>query len=378
MVFTKQEILRYNRHFPVIGLEGQEKLKRAKLLCIGVGGLGCPALLYLVAAGIGEIGIADGDRVDMSNLSRQILFTEKDVGKEKAACAKEHLMAYQCGVTINLYPFFLDVSNAKDVIKDYDIVLDCTDNYKSRYAINKFCKRLNKPLVAASIFQYDAQIAVFNDCQGPCYQCLYPESPPGAFIPNCAEAGVLGILPGIAGVLQATEALKIILDLGDVLNHRFLNFNLLTMEFSHYPMSHDANCRVCRGTALEEEVEGSAKEKDCQRSCENLQSSKVFDLEPFELQQWLREKRNFYLFDVREPYEREIYHIGGTLLPLQQIKSQIPQLPKEAVIVCYCKAGGRSLRAAHEFLLQGYSQVYSLKGGVLSWIEMIDPQASKY
>lgn len=347
MDLQSAEITRYSRHLPLIGLEGQLKLKQAKVLCVGAGGLGCPALQYLAACGVGTLGIIDGDVVELSNLQRQILFTELDVGKKKAEVAKTRLQSMNQHIQIEAIHEFLTKKDAK-LIQHYDVILDATDNYKARYELNHLCRSEKKPLVSASLYQYEAQLSVFNHLDGPCYQCLYPEPPPPKASPNCALAGVLGVLPGVAGALQATEAIKIILGLPSSLSGQLLCIDLLTLHFNQFQI----------------------QKKKCSEHPQVTfkPSEQSFGISPKELQHVLKINGDFIqLIDVREQAEREDFHIGGVHIPLATLKGEIHRFDQQKPIIIYCKAGVRSLQALHLFLEAGFSDVRQLEGGILAW-----------
>lgn len=360
---SSDEMMRYSRHFPIIGVEGQKKIKNARVLCVGAGGLGCPALQYLAAMGVGDLAIMDGDQVELSNLQRQILFTEQDIGYPKAQVVSKRLQAMNHHIHIEVYTEFLSKKN-QHIIQNYDMVLDATDNYEARYLLNSVCRDLKKPLISASIYQYDAQISVFNYLDGPCYQCLYPSPPPKEHTPNCNMGGVLGVLPGTAGTLQATEVIKIILGAKDVLSGKLLCFNLLSMRFTQFNIQkqHCANHPL---VIFESE---SIKAYDAKKSISALT-----------LSEWLASNAaDIQLIDVREPYEREICHIGGELMPLSQLKSLLPHVNKAKPVVIYCRSGVRSLQALHIFLDAGFENVCHLDGGILNWQATIDPHMVRY
>ena len=360
---NSEEMMRYSRHFPVIGIDGQKKIKNARVLCIGAGGLGCPALQYLAAAGVGNIAIMDNDIVELSNLHRQILFTEKDIGQKKAIVIAERLQAMNQHINVQVYADFLSKEN-EFIVQNYDVVLDATDNYDARYLLNSACRQYKKPLISASIYQYDAQISVFNYLGGPCSQCLYPVPPPKEHTPNCSIGGVLGVLPGVAGTLQATEAIKVILNSKDVLAGKLLCFNLLSMRFTHFNIQKQ-DCAKHPAVKFESETTKTPEQK-------NLISAMA-------LKQLLESGRaEIQLIDVREPYEREICHIGGELIPLSKVRSLTDQLNKSTPIIFYCKSGGRSEKALNIFLDSGFENVRHLEGGILSWQATIDHNLSRY
>ncbi len=369
MPLNPAEMLRYSRHFPVITDAGQEQLKQAKVFCVGAGGLGSPALLYLAAAGIGTLAVIDHDTVEASNLQRQVLFADSDIGQLKAACAEQKLTAQNPHIQVIAHPIQLTRENASDLIAAYDIVLDGSDNYQTRYLINDVCHFQNKPLVSASIFQFQGQLGVFNYKDGPCYRCLYNAPPPAELTPSCSMSGVLGILPGIMGTLQATEVIKLILKKGEVLSGRLLAVDALNMDFKKYQVHPDPFCPLCKEGRLSDEL--FTQPSVC------LDKASIPEIEPHQLASWLQDQpATFRLLDVREDYEREIYHIGGDFLPLGQLDTTELNWNKEEIIVVYCKAGGRSMKAAQLLNSAGYKHVYSLKGGILAWIQEVEATPS--
>ena len=347
---TKQELARYNRHIimPEIGMEGQMEIKRSKVLVIGAGGLGCPVLQYLGAAGIGYIGIVDGDQVDISNLQRQILFAESDIGKSKAEVAKQKLKAQNSLVHVHAYTTQFTPANAEAIVANYDIVVDCTDNFPTRYLINDTCVRLNKPLVFASIYKFEGQLSVFNYNNGPTYRCLYPSPPEEGDSPNCSEIGVLGVLPGLLGTLQANEVLKIILKKGDVASGRLMVFNALSLETTTFQFELDQRNKVidqlevipfqCRPT------------------------NKLVSVESFK--KMIRESAQYQLIDVRQTTEYNQHNIGGISIPLNELKNRTAQLETTIPVVIVCQSGVRSLRAVEELMGLGFHNCISLEGGI--------------
>jgi len=363
-ILDQSELLRYQRHFPVIGLEGQQQLKHAKILCVGAGGLGSPALQYLAAAGIGTLGIMDADHIELSNLQRQILFHEQDIGRNKAEVIAERLLALNHQVSVQVYAEFLSLVNAEDRIQAYDLVLDATDNYQARYLLNEVCRRLKKPLISASIYQFDAQISVFNYKNGPCYQCLYPEPPPATLTPNCATGGVLGVLPGVAGAIQATEAIKVILGLGKVLSGTLLSLDLLTMRFNQFEIVKQ-DCLNHPAVTFD-------------FSSDSRSSNGFETIRATELKQWLIMNKKIQLIDVRESYEREICHMGGEHIPLSLFETHIEKLDRVVPTVVYCKSGRRSATACQILVDAGFKQVSNLEGGILEWIDAVDNRLMRY
>ena len=334
---------RYNRQLPVIGADGQQRLQQARVLCIGSGGLGCPALLYLNAAGIGTLGIVDGDRIELSNLQRQMIYHEADVGKLKVEVARERCLAQNSLTDIICYPFHLDMNNTEELISGYDIIIDATDNYDTRYLINHSCRNFKKPLVSASVLKFDAQIGIFNYNNGPCYQCLYPQAP--TTIPNCSEAGVVGVVPGIAGTLQASETIKLILGLGDSLAGKLLTINLLTLSFKTFNL---------------------ARNISCQQNCEYATTQfckPIATISTTQLAELLTHS-SVQLIDVREPEEHAEFNIGGTNIPLAILSQQLSTLDKQQQTVVYCRSGRRSAKAYQVLIEQGFVNVQNLEGGV--------------
>ncbi len=368
MELNANEISRYARHFPVIGKAGQLKLKATAILCIGAGGLGAPVLQYLAASGVGTIGIVDGDCIELSNLQRQVLFTTDEIGQAKSTCAKKRINASNPEVKVIEYNHFITTDNADTIIKDFDIIVDCTDNYKTRYLVNDACAKLKKPLVSASIYQFAGQCSVFNKGTGPCYRCLYPEPPPSELVPNCALGGVLGVLPGLLGSIQAGEAIKLALDIGQSLSGRLLTFDMLNVTSKEYKVTKNDDCPCCQQGQSSEALFTTTDEKT------TMTEITVKDL----YQQLEKTNPTVFLLDVREPYERDICTIGGLLIPLAQLKEQLQQLPNDQQIVIYCKAGARSQKAAKLLHEHGYQNATSLQGGILQWIEEIDPSLNRY
>ncbi|ATN74304.1 molybdopterin-synthase adenylyltransferase MoeB [Coxiella burnetii] len=368
MTLTSNDIQRYARHLPLIGREGQAHLFAARILCVGAGGLGASVLQYLAAAGIGTIGIVDGDQVELSNLQRQVIFSPEDIGKNKALVASRYLSRFNPSLKTIVREEFLNEDNATKILKDFELVIDCSDNYRTRYLLNDICIQLKKPLISASIYQFQGQCSVFNYKEGPCYRCLYEEPPPEELIPNCALGGVLGVLPGILGCIQATEALKIILDKGEVLSGRLLTIDALSMRTREFRVPKNPQCPCC--------YEGKSA-LDLFLNTDN--SKKIREIEAQKLAQWLENQNdNLLLIDVREPYEREICHIGGQHIPLRELDSRQANLPRNKFIICYCKSGQRSRRAVQLLMDNGFTNVSSLQGGIMAWISSIDHSLTKY
>lgn len=368
-MFSTSELIRYSRHFnlPTFGMTQQTKLKQARVLFIGAGGLGSPGLYYLAAAGVGHIGIIDGDKVDLSNLQRQILYSIDDIGKNKAQCAQQRLLQLNPDIHIEAYPIRLNVDNAFEIIKDYDVVIEGSDNYPTRYLVNDVCFFLKKPLVFASIFQFEGQCSVFeNNGEGPCYRCLYGAPPPAGLIPDCAEGGVLGILPGMLGTLQATEALKLITGMGKTLSGRLLLYHALKMEYRELPVHANPACLLC-GLKMPFDQLPRYQFQACSTG---IQEDEITALQ---LKEKINNHKPFLLLDVREPYEHQLGYIqDAVLIPLAQLPQQCEQFRKQQDIVVYCKKGGRSRKAMTFLKSAGFLHVVSLKGGIEAWAQDVD------
>jgi len=376
---SNDEILRYSRHLilPEVGMEGQLKLKRARVLCIGAGGLGSPVTLYLAAAGVGTLGIVDFDIVDLTNLQRQIIHGTDDVGRSKLDSAAESIAAINPNIDIRRFETRLTSANALEIIRDYDLVVDGTDNFATRYLVNDACVLLGKPNVYGSIFRFEGQASVFATTNGPCYRCLYPEPPPPGVVPSCAEGGVLGILPGLVGVIQATEAIKLILGTGDSLIGRLLMVDALSMRFRELKIRKNADCPVCGDhptvTALID------YEQFCGvRGAEKPATATIGDMTPEELKQRLDAGDDLFVLDVREPNEYQICNLGGHLIPLNDLPKRVAELDASREIVVHCKMGGRSAKAVDFLKQSGFTRVHNLAGGINAWAERIDRTMPKY
>lgn len=379
---TTDDLSRYSRHLilPEVGMEGQRRLKAARVLCVGTGGLGSPLALYLAAAGIGTLGMVDFDVVDASNLQRQIIHSTKDIGRKKLDSAEERLLALNPALNVVKHDTMLSSANALDILKDYDIVADGTDNFPTRYLVNDACVLLGKPNVYGSIFRFEGQASVFATQQGPCYRCLYPEPPPPGLVPSCAEGGVLGILPGLLGVIQATEAIKLILGKGDSLVGRLLLVDALNMRFRELKLRKNPDCPICGTNPTVTQL------IDYQQFCGIVPESKqekavkngIPQLSVKELKRRLDAGEDLLILDVREPYEYQIANIGGVLIPQNDVPKRLAEIDRERDIVVQCRSGARSQRIA-EFLAQaGYPKVVNLAGGILAWADEIDPKMQKY
>jgi adenylyltransferase/sulfurtransferase len=383
---TTDDLSRYSRHLilPEVGMEGQRRLKAASVLCVGTGGLGSPLALYLAAAGIGTLGLVDFDVVDASNLQRQIIHSTRDIGRKKLDSAEEKLTALNPSVNVVKHETMLTSANALDIIKDYDIVADGTDNFPTRYLVNDACVFLGKPNVYGSIFRFEGQASVFATDQGPCYRCLYPEPPPPGLVPSCAEGGVLGILPGLVGVIQATEAIKLILGKGESLIGRLLLVDALNMRFRELKLRKNPECPVCglHPTVTQlidyQQFCGILPEPTPETSEGMIVKNGIPQLTVKELKRRIDAGDDVYILDVREPYEYQIAQIGGKLIPQNDVPQRLAEIPREREIVVHCRSGARSQRIA-EFLKQaGYPKVVNLAGGILAWSDEIDPKVQKY
>jgi len=379
---AREEILRYSRHLliPEVGLDGQRKLKAASILIVGTGGLGSPVALYLAAAGIGRLGLVDFDVVDRTNLQRQVIHGTSTVGTLKVESARRRLLDLNPDIQVDVYNEPFKSENARRIAADYDILLDGTDNFPTRYLTNDLCVLTGKPNVYGSIFRFDGQVSVFDARSGPCYRCLFPEPPPAGLVPSCAEGGVLGILPGTIGTLQATEALKLILGIGEPLIGRLLLYNALEMSFEFVKLKKNPQCKVCGphptvtdlidyyefcGVPGLEHDAGSA--------------GAGWDISPEELAERLKDGAALTLLDVREPHELEISQIGGaTLIPLGQLAQRLSELDSAQEMVIFCKAGTRSARALELLVSAGFRKVKNLKGGINAWAEQIDQRLPVY
>ena len=382
MDLSNQEITRYSRHLimPEVGIEGQKKLKNSRVLCIGAGGLGSPLALYLAAAGVGTLGILDFDVVDFSNLQRQVIHSEKTVGTPKVESARDRLLELNSDTNIVTYNEMLSSDNAMEIMKDYDVVVDGTDNFATRYLTNDACVFLGIPNVYGSIFRFEGQVSVFDAKRGPCYRCLYPEPPPPGLVPSCAEGGVLGILPGVVGTMQASEVVKLIIGEGTPLIGRLLFIDILNMEPRILKLRKDPNCPVCseNPTVTElidyQEFCGIGRGEEAEE-----EKPKVEEITVEEFNVIKEDRDNIVLIDVREPHEYEICNIEGSrLIPLGELKDRTDELDPKDNIVIHCHHGGRSMKAATFLAEQGFSRVKNLKGGIDEWAEKYDSDMARY
>ena len=379
---TNDEVARYSRHLimPEVGMDGQLKLKAASVLCIGAGGLGSPVAMYLAAAGVGRLGLVDFDVVDYSNLQRQIIHGTPDVGRPKLDSARDSLAAINPEVRIDTHNVALSSSNALDLFREYDIIVDGTDNFPTRYLVNDACVLLGKPNCYGSIFRFEGQASVFGAPGGPCYRCLYPEPPPPGLVPSCAEGGVLGILPGVVGTIQATEAVKLIMGAGEPLIGRFLIYDALRMRFRELKLRKDPECPVCGEHRTVTEL------IDYDQFCGIAPpASAAADPPPSDdatveqLKARLDEREEPFILDVREPQEYQICNIpGSTLIPLGDLPSRLHELEGRGEMIVHCKSGARSAKAVKLLREAGFAEAKNLRGGILRWIDAVDPTLPKY
>ena len=374
------EILRYSRHLilPEVGMEGQRRLKGSRVLLVGAGGLGSPLGLYLAAAGVGTIGIVDFDVVDVTNLQRQLLHGTKDVGRPKLASAVERLKDVNPHVHVEPYETRLTSANALEIMRDYDIVVDGTDNFATRYLTNDACVLLGKKNVYGSIFRFEGQASVFGAEDGPCYRCLYPEPPPPGLVPSCAEGGVLGVLPGIVGTIQATETIKLLLGVGEPLVGRLLLIDTLALQFRTVKLRKDPNCPACGTRTLRELVD---YDQFCGLPAVTSAPvvAEVPEITPRELAAKQARGDDFDLIDVREPHELDIARFeGATLIPLGTLGASISTLDPSREVIVACRSGARSAKAVRQLQAAGFSKVYNLAGGILRWSDDVDPRVAKY
>jgi len=377
---SHDELLRYSRHLilPDVELEGQTRIRNARVLLIGAGGLGSPTALYLAAAGVGTLGIVDFDTVDLSNLQRQVLHGTSDVGRPKIDSARDRIVDLNPHVVVETHRTQLTSANALEILGKYDIVVDGTDNFPTRYLVNDACVMLGKPNVYGSIFRFEGQASVFSSGDGPCYRCLFPHPPPPGLVPSCAEGGVLGVLPGLVGTIQATETLKLILGIGDTLVGRLLLIDTLGMRFHTVRVPRDENCPACGTREITELVDyeafcgmpGGVMAQD--------DASGMQEITPSELAQRLAAREEFTLIDVREPYEWQIGHIeGARLIPLGEIEDALATLDRSKEVIVYCRSGKRSANAVRQLSNAGFNAT-NVSGGILQWSDEVDPSIPKY
>ncbi len=376
---TNEEIQRFSRHLilPEVGMEGQIKLKDAKVLLVGTGGLGAPLGLYLAAAGIGTIGLVDFDVVDASNLQRQVIHGTKDIGRKKIDSAADRMLDINPNLKIVKHETPLTSENAREIVEQYDIVADGTDNFPTRYLVNDVCVLTGKPNVYGSIFRFEGQSSVFATEDGPCYRCLYPEPPPPGLVPSCAEGGVLGILPGTVGLIQATEVVKLILGIGQSLKGRLMLYDALNMKFRELKLRRNPDCPSGQCSVVKDLI-------DYKQFCgipdaPPAPPPAAGELEPTDVKAMLDAGHDFLLIDVREVHEYQIAFIpSAKLIPLGQLPQRLSEIPQEATIVVHCKSGMRSAKAVDLLKQSGYANVRNMKGGILAWSDKVDPAVPKY
>ena len=373
-VLSEQDLMRYARHLvlPGVGLEGQQKLMRSSVLVVGAGGLGSPAALYLAAAGVGRIGLVDFDDVEVTNLQRQILHGTSTVGLSKSQSAANRLHDLNPSVEVRSHDVRLTSENAMEILREYDVILDGSDNFPTRYLVNDACVFLGKPDVYGSVFRFEGQVSIFDAKKGPCYRCLYPEPPPPHVVPDCAEGGVLGVLPGVIGTLQAVEALKLILGIGTPLIGRLMIAETLLMEFREMRLKKNDSCVVCgKNSTITSLI-------DYEAFCKGKDEPVDFEISVKDLQQRLAGGEKLILVDVREPFEFSIANLNGVLIPLRSLPARTSELDPESEIIVYCHTGSRSARAV-EFLRQsGFPKARNLAGGIDAWSVEIDPSVPRY
>ncbi len=375
-----EELLRYSRHLnlPEVGIAGQERLKAARVLLVGTGGLGSPLGLYLAAAGVGTLGLVDFDKVDESNLQRQVLYSQRDLGRPKTEAATERLSGVNPFIRIVPHELRLTSENALELFDGYDIIVDGTDNFPTRYLVNDACVLTGKPNVYGSIFRFEGQVSVFWGARGPCYRCLFPEPPPPGLVPSCAEGGVLGVLPGIIGSLQANEVLKLLLQQGEPLIGRLALFDALKMKFRELRLRKDPECPICSAEPAQREL------IDYDQFCglkeeAPMETPNEIDLEPQTLAEWLQKGQPVTVLDVRNPHEYDICRIeGAKLVPLYELQSRLDELPQDHPIVVQCHHGPRSSQATAFLRQSGFPQAWNLAGGIDRWSLEIDASIPRY
>lgn len=377
--FSPAEQARYERHFmlPEIGVAGQSRLKEGSILLIGLGGLGSPLAMYLAATGIGRIGLVDPDRVELSNLQRQIIHSTHNEGilkVDSAAAAIQNLNPY---VEVECFPVRFDINNAERLTANYDLIIDGTDNFATRFLVNDIAVMLRKPNIYGSVLRFEGQATVLNYKNGPCYRCIFPTPPPTQLIPSCGEAGVLGVLPGLIGMIQATEAIKVLLSAEGTLHGRLLCVDAWTMKFRELKVHRNPQCLICgdQPSITDLQIENYTE------TCEMASNKKTPAYSKLTVQQFrkLRDAQQpHFLLDVREEFEYETCNLGGKLIPLEQLNRYLDQIPTDRMIVVHCKAGGRSAKAAKLLCELGFQRVHNLEGGILAWIDQVDPSLAKY
>ena len=377
---SNEEIARYSRHLimPEVALDGQKKLKQARVLTIGAGGLGAPLAMYLAAAGVGTLGIVDFDVVDESNLQRQIIHGTSDIGRPKMESARDRINDINPNVHVEAYEEALSSENALEIFKDFDVIVDGTDNFPTRYLVNDACVLTGKPNVYGSIFRFEGQASVFWAKEGPCYRCLYPEPPPPGLVPSCAEGGVLGILPGAIGTIQATETVKLILGIGEPLVGRLLLYDALGMSFREMKLRKDPSCPVCGENPSVTELIDYQEFCGIPQANAQATADEVPEITVQELKKRLDNGENLSVLDVREPHEYEVANIGARLIPLNELPERLAELDRDVPLAVHCKTGGRSARAVKLLQETGFQNAFNVEGGITAWSEEIDPSVPKY
>ena len=374
---TREELVRYSRHIllPQLGEDGQRALKRSRVLLVGAGGLGSPVALYLAAAGVGTLGLVDFDTVDLSNLQRQILHGSAGIGSSKIDSARDRLLDVNPNVSIEPYATRLTSQNALGIARGYDVIVDGTDNFATRYLVNDTSVLLGIPNVYGSVYRFEGQASVFGASNGPCYRCLFRDPPPPDLVPSCAEGGVLGVVPGLIGTIQATETIKLLLGLGETLVGKLLTIDVLKMSFRTLNIQKDPTCPACGTREITQLIDYDAF---CGGAASHA-ASEIREILPSQLASRLKDGEQLEIIDVREPYEWEIGHIpGARLVPLASIAEEIPRLDKRRETILYCKVGARSMYAARQLAEAGVSDVRNLAGGILRWIDEVDPTMARY
>ena len=376
---SNEEIARYSRHLimPEVALDGQKRLKQARVLTVGAGGLGSPLALYLAAAGVGTLGIVDFDVVDESNLQRQIIHGTSDLGRPKMASAREKIEDINPNVKVEAFEEALTSENALEIFEDFDVIVDGTDNFPTRYLVNDACVLKGKPNVYGSIFRFEGQASVFYAEEGPCYRCLYPEPPPPGLVPSCAEGGVLGVLPGAIGTIQATETVKLLLGIGEPLIGRLLLYDALSMRMREMKLRKDPNCPICGENPTVTELIDYQEFCGIPQAQQAGQADEVPEITVRDLKAKL-DNGGVSVLDVREPHEYEVANIGARLIPLGELPERLVELGKDETLAVHCKTGGRSARAVQLLKEAGFQDVYNVKGGITAWSEEIDPSVPKY
>jgi sulfur-carrier protein adenylyltransferase/sulfurtransferase len=377
---SNEEILRYSRHLimPEVGMDGQLKLKKAKVLLIGTGGLGAPLGLYLAAAGVGKLGLVDFDKVDFTNLQRQVTFGSSDVGKPKSEAARARLSNLNPDIEVEAFETKLTSDNALELFRDFDIIVDGTDNFPTRYLVNDACILLGKPNVYGSIFRFEGQVTVFGMTDGPCYRCLYPEPPPPGLVPSCAEGGVLGVLPGIVGSIQAMETIKLILGTGHSLKGRLLLFDALEMGFREFKLRKNPDCPICGTHRTIHKLIDYYEFCGVRGEEAPAPDLKVPEITAKELKARLDRGDDLFLVDIREPHEYQICNLQGRLIPPSELPRRIHELDSSAEIVAYCRTGRRSAEAVDFLRKAGFRKILNLKGGIHAWSDDVDSSFPKY